>query len=304
MDLIGPLPKGREGANFTIVALITSRGHLHSKENPQRCLWKSPRRTSFDIKGTKARELTTISSPWPFSKWGMDLIGPLPKDREGVNFTIVAIDYFMKWVEAEPLAKITKANTSKFFWKNIICRFEIFHSIVSNNGRQFHNKKVRTYAKNSESRSTSQRLIILKPMAKLRTPTGKTPFLMAYGAKAMSPVEVGLPSPCHLHFNEINNDELWRFNLNFIDERRDDSQLRLATYQRKMTKYFNFKDRAKVPWVQIGKVPIESKKNFDPTPTELKTWMAGHSLVHGTLSISEFTTNECNASLDDLSKLM
>ncbi|XP_022861553.1 uncharacterized protein LOC111381936 [Olea europaea var. sylvestris] len=74
-----------------------------------------------------------------------------------------------------------------------------------------------------------------------RTPTRETPFLMAYGTEAMSPVEVGLLSPRCLHFNEITNDELRRFDLNFIEEIRDDTQLKLATYQRKMTKHFNSK---------------------------------------------------------------
>ncbi|XP_022864755.1 uncharacterized protein LOC111384672 [Olea europaea var. sylvestris] len=90
-----------------------------------------------------SQELIAVSNPWPFSKWGVDLIGPLSKGRGGANFTIVAIDYFTKRIEAKPLAKITKANTSKFFWKNIIFWFGIFHSIVSDNGRQFNNKKVR-----------------------------------------------------------------------------------------------------------------------------------------------------------------
>lgn len=47
------------------------------------------------------------------------------------------------WVKVELLAKITEANTSKFLWKNIICQFRIVHSIVSDNRRQFDNKKVR-----------------------------------------------------------------------------------------------------------------------------------------------------------------
>ncbi|XP_022859985.1 uncharacterized protein LOC111380604 [Olea europaea var. sylvestris] len=90
-----------------------------------------------------SQELNVISNLWPFSKWDVDLIGPLPKGRGGANFSIVAIDYFTKWIEAELLAKIIEVNTSKFFWKNIICRFRILHSIVSDNGRQFDNKKVR-----------------------------------------------------------------------------------------------------------------------------------------------------------------
>ncbi|XP_022881066.1 uncharacterized protein LOC111398385 [Olea europaea var. sylvestris] len=73
----------------------------------------------------------------------IDFVGPLPKGRESATFVIVAIDYFTKWVEAERLARITEANTIKFVWKNIICKFDILHSLVSNNGRQFDNQKMR-----------------------------------------------------------------------------------------------------------------------------------------------------------------
>lgn len=41
-----------------------------------------------------------------------------------------------------------------------------------------------------------------------RTATGETPLSMAYEAEAMSLVEVMPLSPCHLHFNEISNDEI------------------------------------------------------------------------------------------------
>lgn len=82
----------------------------------------------------------------------MDLIGPLPKGRGSANFVIIAIDYFTKWVKAELLAKITKTNISKFLWKNIIYRFEIFHLIVSNNGMQFDNKMARDLCEELGSR--------------------------------------------------------------------------------------------------------------------------------------------------------
>ncbi|XP_022842145.1 uncharacterized protein LOC111365871 [Olea europaea var. sylvestris] len=52
------------------------------------------------------QDLTAVSSPWPFSKWGVDRIGPLPKGRGGASFAIVVIDYFTKWIDAEPLAKL------------------------------------------------------------------------------------------------------------------------------------------------------------------------------------------------------
>lgn len=59
----------------------------------------------------------------------------------------------------------------------------------------------------------------------------ETPFSMAYGATVMSPIEVGLPSPLCMHFNEISNDKIRRCELDFFEERRDDSQIRLASYQ-------------------------------------------------------------------------
>ena len=46
-------------------------------------------------------ELHAMSALWPFVAWGMDVIGPIePKASNGHRFILVAIDYFIKWVEA------------------------------------------------------------------------------------------------------------------------------------------------------------------------------------------------------------
>ena len=42
-----------------------------------------------------------------------------------MKFLVMGIDYFTKWVEAEPLAKITQQNVKNFVWKNIMCRFGV-----------------------------------------------------------------------------------------------------------------------------------------------------------------------------------
>ena len=82
-------------------------------------------------------KLNSVLSPWPFAKWGIDLIGPLPQGKYQMKFVVVVVDYYTKWVEAEPLSKITEARTTSFAWKNIICRFGILHSLVSDNRTQF-----------------------------------------------------------------------------------------------------------------------------------------------------------------------
>lgn len=40
--------------------------------------------------------LTLMSSPWPFTQWGIDLIGPLLMAKGQVRYVIVAVNYFKK----------------------------------------------------------------------------------------------------------------------------------------------------------------------------------------------------------------
>ena len=81
-----------------------------------------------------------ITSPWPFSQWGIDIVNPLPQGKGQVKFLLVTIDYFTKWVEAEALSTITEAKIQSFVWKNIICRFGIPLMIILDNGRQFNSQ--------------------------------------------------------------------------------------------------------------------------------------------------------------------
>lgn len=37
-------------------------------------------------------------------------MGPLPQGKKQVKFLLMAIDYFMKWVEVKALATITEAK--------------------------------------------------------------------------------------------------------------------------------------------------------------------------------------------------
>ena len=62
-----------------------------------------------------------------------------------MNFLVGGIDYFTKWVEAEPLAKITQQNVKNFVWKSIVCRFGVPRVRVSDNGRQFDNTPFREF---------------------------------------------------------------------------------------------------------------------------------------------------------------
>lgn len=62
-----------------------------------------------------ATALQPIVPTLPIARWGMDIVGPMPTTREGFRFAMVAVQYFTKWVEVEPLTAIRDSNIIMFF---------------------------------------------------------------------------------------------------------------------------------------------------------------------------------------------
>ena len=78
-----------------------------------------------------------------------------------------------------------------------------------------------------------------------RTPTGETPFRLAYGSEAVIPAKVGLTSYRVDNHNEGKNDEAMRLQLDLVDEVRATAEQRLARYQNLMAKHYNSKVKHK-----------------------------------------------------------
>jgi len=72
-----------------------------------------------------------------------------------------------------------------------------------------------------------------------RTTTGETPFSMAYGMEAVLPVEVSIPTSRVTRYEEQSNVEQMGLELDLLEERRTDAQLRLASYQARTARYYN-----------------------------------------------------------------
>ena len=82
--------------------------------------------------------LNSLSSPWPFATWGIDIIGEIrPNASNGHKYIVVAIDYFSRWIEAESFGTLKAKRMAKFIEKNLICRYGVPHHIVTNNSVQF-----------------------------------------------------------------------------------------------------------------------------------------------------------------------
>ena len=66
---------------------------------------------------------------------------------------MVTVDYFTKWAEAEALANIRDVDVKKFIWKNIITRFGVPDSLISDNRLQFDSRAFREFCNNLSIRN-------------------------------------------------------------------------------------------------------------------------------------------------------
>ena len=89
--------------------------------------------------------LNSLSSPWPFVQWSLDIVGFFPKAMGNKRYLLVGTNYFIKWFEAEPWINIRDVDAKKFVWKNIVTRFGVPRTLISNNGLQFDSKYFRRY---------------------------------------------------------------------------------------------------------------------------------------------------------------
>ena len=70
----------------------------------------------------------------------------------------------------------------------------------------------------------------------MRTPTGETPFKLAYGSEVVKPTEVHMADHRVTMYQDKDNKEQLRLNLNLIDEVRTDADERTTRYKNLMAR--------------------------------------------------------------------
>jgi hypothetical protein len=87
--------------------------------------------------------LQCVLPEFPFSKWGLDFIGPInPPYSAGQLFTLTTTDYFTKWVEFVPLKHSIDEQVISFLENNIFSRFGLPLEIITDNGPAFISAKL------------------------------------------------------------------------------------------------------------------------------------------------------------------
>jgi transposase InsO family protein len=72
--------------------------------------------------------------------WGLDIVGSWRKAPGGYTHLLVAIDKFSKLVEVRPIT-ILRAEQAVTFFTDIVYRFGVPNSIITDNGSQFTGRK-------------------------------------------------------------------------------------------------------------------------------------------------------------------
>jgi hypothetical protein len=95
--------------------------------------------------------LQTIPITWLFAVWGLDIVGPLRMAPRGYTHLLVAVEKFSKWIEARPITNL-KAEQAVSFFTDIIHRFGVPNSIITNNCSQFTCRKFLEFCDNHHIR--------------------------------------------------------------------------------------------------------------------------------------------------------
>ncbi|XP_075636692.1 uncharacterized protein LOC142608921 [Castanea sativa] len=186
-----------------------------------------------------AGNLNPVSNPWPFARWGLDIVGPFPRALGNRRFVLVAVDYFTKWAEAEALANIRDVDV-----KSIRNWYSTPAYPQSNGQAEATNKAIVSRLKKrlegAKGRWAKELPSVL--WAYRTTPrrsTRETPFSLTYGAEVVIPAEVNLCSARVAGFAPNENEKLMAKQLNLLEERREAAIIRLAEYQQKLAQRYN-----------------------------------------------------------------
>ncbi|XP_058078595.1 uncharacterized protein LOC131226905 [Magnolia sinica] len=205
-------------------------------------------------------ELYNLTAPWPFSVWGLDIIGKIsPKASDRHEYILVAVDYFTKWIKATSYTTITTLHVIKFMKNNTISHYGIPQAIITDNGTPFVNKRMGDFLDkfkiqchrsspyhpqmNGGVEAANKTIIrVLEKMVKtyhdwseilpftlwayrtsVRSDTGVTPYGLVYGMEAVLPIEIEFPSlqiPLESEIEEGEWQQARYDQLHLVDEKR------------------------------------------------------------------------------------
>nr|GEU29016.1 reverse transcriptase domain-containing protein [Tanacetum cinerariifolium] len=203
----------------------------------------------------------------------MHAAGPFLEGPRKVQFLIVAIDYFTKWIEAKPVATITGNQIKKFMWDNIVCIFRLLGKIISDNEKQFWDDPFKDWCEklcirqhfasvkhlqtnglverencslgegikarlDERSKNWIEELphVLCAHHTMIKSSNKDTQFSLTYGTEAVIPAKIDMPTLRTAEVDLVQNNEALEINLDLLEEKREEAAIREAKSKTKMEK--------------------------------------------------------------------
>ncbi|XP_042467182.1 uncharacterized protein LOC122050333 [Zingiber officinale] len=157
------------------------------------------------------------------------------------KFLLVAVDYFSKWIEAEPLARIIEQMVMKEY--DIQQAFTLVTYPQSNGQAEVANREIlrilRARLDHIGGSWVDELPIVLWTILTMpEEGIGATPFHLVYGDEAVVPVEVGVESDRVQHYSE-DNTKRRLLELDLVNESCAKVAVRLMAYRQRMKQNYN-----------------------------------------------------------------
>ena len=237
----------------------------------------------------------------PFSRWGIDFVGPLPKTTEGNRHLLVAVDYCTKWPIAKAVKDVSAVTVANFLETEIFATFGFPDELISDRGAAFNSaiieellrkskvKRILTSSYHPRTNGVCERFnaVIGKMIAKfsssdtnkwdtyvndcllacrvrLHHSTGFSPFYLVYGRHAKIPGDCTIPNLVR----DIDSLDPIGHRLQLLSSlqtARNEAKTNLESQRKRMKQ--NFDKQVKEDFLEVGELVLvrnEQRKKFQP----------------------------------------